>query len=264
MLKKIVFHRHISYTCKIISIPYLLVSDLILKCVIVDDSRLQRLSIVKLVKDHPSLKLVAEYNNAIEAKRGLANSHVDIIFLDIEMPVLSGFDLIDGLTQKPQIIFITGKTQYAFKAFDYNAVDYLQKPVTKERFNNSVEKALVNYKMKNEIFPDADEEDFIFIKTDLQKRKVFLDDLLFIEALGDYAKLVTKRDTFVVLSTMKSFEETLPKDRFFRLHKSYLINLDKIDRYNSKFVEIGKEQIPVSRIKKADFYEALTQINKKE
>lgn len=227
----------------------------ILKCAIVDDSTLQRLSIVKLIENHPSLNLVAEYNNAIEAKMGFATTEIDLIFLDIEMPILSGFDLLDDLTHKPQIIFVTGKTKYAFKAFDYDAVDYLRKPISKERFLNAVHKAIINYKMKNE--DGFDDEDFIFVKSNLKKRKVFLNELRYIEALGDYVKLVTEHDALVVLSTMKAFEALLPKERFLRIHKSYIVNLDKVERYNSKVIELENEQLPLSRNRKADLVEAL-------
>lgn len=227
----------------------------ILKCAIVDDSTLQRLSIVKLIENHPSLNLVAQYNNAIEAKMGLATTEIDLIFLDIEMPILSGFDLLDDLTNKPQIIFVTGKTKYAFKAFDYDAVDYLRKPISKERFLNAVHKAIINYKMKNE--EGFDDEDFIFVKSNLKKRKVFLNELRYIEALGDYVKLVTEHDALVVLSTMKAFESLLPKERFLRIHKSYIVNLEKVERYNSKQIELEKEKLPLSRNRKADLVEAL-------
>ncbi len=227
----------------------------ILKCAIVDDSTLQRLSIVKLIENHPSLNLVAQYNNAIEAKMGLATTEIDLIFLDIEMPILSGFDLLDDLTNKPQIIFVTGKTKYAFKAFDYDAVDYLRKPISKERFLNAVHKAIINHKMKNE--EGYDDEDFIFVKSNLKKRKVFLNELRYIEALGDYVKLVTEHDALVVLSTMKAFESLLPKERFLRIHKSYIVNLEKVERYNSKQIELEKEKLPLSRNRKADLVEAL-------
>jgi two-component system, LytTR family, response regulator len=227
----------------------------ILKCAIVDDSTLQRLSIVKLIENHPSLNLVAQYNNAIEAKMGLATTEIDLIFLDIEMPILSGFDLLDDLTNKPQIIFVTGKTKYAFKAFDYDAVDYLRKPISKERFLNAVHKAIINYKMKNE--EGFDDEDFIFVKSNLKKRKVFLNELRYIEALGDYVKLVTEHDALVVLSTMKAFESLLPKERFLRIHKSYIVNLEKVERYNSKQIELEKEKLPLSRNRKAELVEAL-------
>ncbi len=227
-----------------------------LKCVIVDDSTLQRLSIVRLIDNHPSLNLIAEYNNAIEAKIGLANQKVDLIFLDIEMPILSGFDLLDDLEEKPQVIFITGKTKYAFKAFDYDAVDYLRKPISKERFLNAVHKAITNFKLKNE--DDFDEGEFIFVKSNLKKRKVFLNDLRYIEALGDYVKLVTEHDALVVLSTMKAFEALLPKDRFLRIHKSYIVNIEKVERYNSKVIELDNEQLPLSRNRKAELVELLS------
>lgn len=228
----------------------------VLNCIIVDDSSLQRLSIVRLVQSHPSLNLVAEYNNAIEAKMGLLNNKIDLVFLDIEMPILSGFDLLDDLIQKPQIIFITGKTKYAFKAFDYDAVDYLRKPITKERFLNAVHKAITNFKLKND--EGFDDEDFIFVKSNLKKRKVFLNELRYIEALGDYVKLVTDHESLVVLSTMKSFAALLPQDRFMRIHKSYIVNLDRVERYSSKNVEIEKEFLPLSRNKKTALVEALS------
>lgn len=227
----------------------------ILKCAIVDDSTLQRLSIVRLIQNHPSLELVGEYKNAIEAKMGLASNEMDLIFLDIEMPILSGFDLLDDLTRKPQVIFVTGKTKYAFKAFDYDAVDYLRKPISKERFLNAVHKAITNYKLKNE--EGFEDEDFIFVKSNLKKRKVFLNELRFIEALGDYVKLVTEHESLVVLSTMKAFQALLPEDRFLRIHKSYIVNLDKVQRYNSKTIELEKEKLPLSRNRKSDLVEAL-------
>ena len=226
-----------------------------LKCVIVDDSTLQRLSIVRLIDNHPSLNLVAEYNNAIEAKIGLTDQKVDLIFLDIEMPILSGFDLLDDLEDKPQVIFVTGKTKYAFKAFDYDAIDYLRKPISKERFLNAVHKAIANFRLKNE--DDFDDGEFIFVKSNLKKRKVFLNDLRYIEALGDYVKLVTEHDALVVLSTMKAFEALLPGDRFLRIHKSYIVNIEKVERYNSKVIELDNEQLPLSRNRKADLVEAL-------
>ncbi len=227
----------------------------LLKCAIVDDSTLQRLSIVRLIQNHPSLELVGEYKNAIEAKMGLASNEMDLIFLDIEMPILSGFDLLDDLTRKPQVIFVTGKTKYAFKAFDYDAVDYLRKPISKERFLNAVHKAITNYKLKNE--EGFEDEDFIFVKSNLKKRKVFLNELRFIEALGDYVKLVTEHESLVVLSTMKAFQALLPEDRFLRIHKSYIVNLDKVQRYNSKTIELEKEKLPLSRNRKSDLVEAL-------
>ncbi len=119
---------------------------------------------------------------------------------------------MDDIQRKPQVIFVTGKTKYAFKAFDYDAVDYLRKPIAKDRFLNAVHKAITNHKLKNE--EGFDDEDFIFVKSNLKKRKVYLNEMRYIEAFGDYVKLVTEHDSLVVLSTMKAFQTQLPNDGF--------------------------------------------------
>ena len=121
-----------------------------LNCVVVDDSAIQRMTVTKLVTGHQNLNLVGDFSNAIETKNCLTNKDVDLIFLDIEMPVINGFDLLDGLKVKPQIIFITSKAEYAVKAFDYDATDYLQKPISPQRFNAAVKRAMDLYLLKKE------------------------------------------------------------------------------------------------------------------
>jgi DNA-binding LytR/AlgR family response regulator len=232
-------------------------TDTILKCFVVDDSSIQRLAIVKLIENHPNLKLAGEFSNAIETKTAINDAGVDLIFLDVEMPILTGFDLLDDITEKPGVIFVTGQTKYAFKAFDYAAIDYLQKPIKKERFLYAVERALLAHKMKTEMVEDKG--DFIFVKSNLKKRKVYLKDLKFIQALGDYVKLITESESLVVLSTMKSFEKQLPKEDFLRIHKSYIVNLRRVEKFNSKAVELDSEVLPLSRNRKADLIEALSQ-----
>ena len=229
-----------------------------MNCAVVDDSDLQRLAISKLISDHPQLNLAGQYSNAIETKNGLMETEFDLIFLDIEMPILSGFDLLDALPNKPHIIFVTGKEEYAFKAFNYEAVDYIGKPLTKKRFLTAVDKALNLFKLTNNL--ESEDEDFIFVKSNLKKRKVILNSLKYIEALGDYVKFVTNTDSFVVLATMKSFEKILPDESFMRVHKSYIANIERIDRYNSREVEIDGEKVPLSRHKKEMLTEKLTQI----
>ena len=226
-----------------------------LNCVIVDDSKIQRLSIVRLIKKHVSLNLIAEYKSALECKEGLKKHEVDLIFLDIEMPNLSGFELLDILNNNPQIIFVTGKTEYAFKAFDYDATDYLQKPITKNRFNDSVRKALKQHKLKLGIYEDDGEH--IIVKSNQKKNQIFIKDIKWIEALGDYVKIVTEENMFIVLSSLKSFEAELPDDKFLRIQKSYLVNLEKIDGFTSTKVEVGNFEIPISRNKKHLLVDAL-------
>jgi len=227
-----------------------------LNCVVVDDSSIQRMIISKLVNNHQHLHLIGDFSNAIEAKNCMSIHSVDLIFLDIEMPVISGFDFLDGLKTKPQIIFITSKAEYAMKAFDYDATDYLQKPIALERFNASVKRAIDFHMLKTE--NKEEEGEHIFIKSNLKKLKIFVSKIKWIEAYGDYVKVVTEEESNLVLSTMKAFENDLSKNKFVRVHKSFIVNIDKIDRFNSKFAEIGVTKIPLSRNKKEDLIKALS------
>ena len=228
-----------------------------LNCVVVDDSSIQRIIITKLVTNNQNLNLIGDFSNAIEAKNCMTLNDVDLVFLDVEMPVISGFDFIDGLKTKPQIVFISSKSDYALKAFDYEATDYLQKPIDIERFNTSVKKVLDLHALKKE--NQEDDGEFIFIKSNLKKLKIFLSKIKWIEAYGDYIKVITEDDLHLVLTTMKAFENELPRNKFVRVHKSYIVSIDKIDRFNSKFAEIGLTKIPLSRNKKEDLTKALAE-----
>lgn len=228
-----------------------------LNCVVVDDSSIQRIIITKLVTNNQNLNLIGDFSNAIEAKNCMTLNDVDLVFLDVEMPVISGFDFIDGLKSKPQIVFISSKSDYALKAFDYEATDYLQKPIEIDRFNTSVKKVLDLHALKKE--NQEDDGEFIFIKSNLKKLKIFLSKIKWIEAYGDYIKVITEDDLHLVLTTMKAFENELPRNKFVRVHKSYIVSIDKIDRFNSKFAEIGPTKIPLSRNKKEDLTKALAE-----
>lgn len=226
-----------------------------LNCVIVDDSSIQRIVVAKLANSHANLQLVGEFSNAIEARSCITTQKIDLIFLDIEMPVINGFAFIDGLKEKPQVIFITSKAEYAVKAFDYDATDYLQKPINVTRFDAAVKRAVEFHAMKRDI--NEDEGEHIFIKSNLKKLKIYTSKIKWIEAFGDYVKVVTEDGTHLVLSTMKAFQEDLPETRFIRVHKSYIINIEKVERFNSKFAEIGTTKIPLSRNKKDNLVAAL-------
>lgn len=226
-----------------------------LNCIIIEDSSLQRMIITKLVSKHTNLKLIGEFSSAIEAKNFMSYNTVDLIFLDVMMPVINGFELLDVLKDKPQIIFVTSKAEFALKAFDYNATDFLQKPITPERFNEAIKKAIDLHALKNNT--TEGEGEHIFIKTNLKKLKIFTSKIKWVEAFGDYIKVVTEDDSHLVLSTMKAFEKDLPANKFIRVHKSYIVNIDKIERFNSKYAEIGVTKIPLSRYKKDDLTKAL-------
>jgi DNA-binding LytR/AlgR family response regulator len=226
-----------------------------LNCLIIEDSAVQRMIVARLVNNHPQLNLIGDFSNAIEARNCMSIHSVDLVFLDIEMPVINGFSFLEGLKTKPQIIFVTAKAEYALKAFDYDATDYIQKPVAQNRFETAVKRALHLHSLEHETKEEDGEH--IFIKSNLKKLKIFTSKIKWIEAFGDYVKVVTEEGNNLVLSTMKSFEGNLSKEKFVRVHKSYIININKVERYNSKFAEIGSSKIPLSRHKKEDLIKAL-------
>lgn len=223
-----------------------------LKCIIIDDSTIQRIAVAKLVSNHNDLTLVAEYKNGLEALKGLMENKIDVVFLDIEMPIINGFEFIDSLKNRPQIILITSKPEYAMQAFDYDVTDYLLKPITPSRFNASIKKAL----LKNTDVEEG-ENNHIFVSNKLKKVKISLKDINWIEGWGDYLKIITEENSLLVLSTMKAFMTRLPQDKFLRVHKSYIVNLEKVEKFNSAQVEVSGNKIPLSRHRKTALEEAL-------
>ncbi|MEZ4852643.1 LytR/AlgR family response regulator transcription factor [Flavobacterium sp.] len=230
-----------------------------LKCIVVDDSATQRILITKLVNENINLDLIGDFANALEAKTCLSISAIDVIFLDIEMPLISGFDLLDGLKIKPQIIVISSKSDYAIKAFDYDATDFLQKPLSKERFNKAVKRAVALHSLKSNN-QNSNDGETIIIKSNLKRFKVSINKIKWVEAFGDYIKITTDTDSYMVLSTMKAFENKLPQNKFVRIHKSYIVNIERIDKFTSKFAEISGTKIPISRTKKEIIPEALAKL----
>jgi DNA-binding LytR/AlgR family response regulator len=225
-----------------------------LRSIVVDDSELQRTSVAKLIKNHPNLELVAEYRNGIEVLQNVKSDQVDVIFLDVEMPLVNGFDLLKSMKHKPQVVIISSAPKYALKAFDFNVTDYLLKPIAPARFDIAVKKTLIgSLAVKGELQDDR----HIFVKSSLQKIKVRLADINWIEALGDYVRLLTDKSNIIVLSSMKSFSKKLPEDQFLRIHKSYIINLEKVEKFTSTSVELCGKKFPLSRNRKVELKEAL-------
>jgi len=218
-----------------------------LKCIVIDDSSLQRILMEKLIEDHPNLSMSGSFSSAFEAKEFMDDTPIDLIFLDIEMPNLNGFEFIDLLITRPQIIFITSVMTHAVKAFDYEATDFLHKPVNIDRFNAAIRKAINKYLFTNE---SAENNQHIIIKSNLQKFKIYLRQIKWVEASGDYVKIVTEDNIYTILSTMKAIEKSINSYKFIRIHKSFIINIDKIQKFNSKYVEIDSLQIPLSRTKR--------------
>ena len=228
-----------------------------LNCITVDDSTIQLKVISELVKRHPSLKLVGEFTSAIETREALKNIKVDLIFLDIEMPAVSGFDLIGILDDKQQVIIVSAKKEYAYDAFKHDVTGFLVKPIVKDDFDRAIRRANIFYDNIYNKIEVENNDDTIFVKSNLINKKVELKSIKWIEAVGDYVKVVTDKENYIVLSTMKDFVNRLPENRFMRIHKSFIANLDRVKKFNSKIVEIEGAKLPLSRTKKVKLFDKL-------
>ena len=228
-----------------------------MKCIIVDDNKLARMALKQLVSQVSALELVAECNDAIEALDSLNSIQVDLLLLDIEMPDMTGLDLIRKLgINKPLIIFTTAKTDYAVEAFELNVVDYLVKPIALPRFKQAIEKAQETIESnKQEV--KVEEQGFVFVKDNGVLKRIAIDDILFLEAMGDYVKVHTAQKFHVVHATLKSIEEKLPSSKFIRVHRSYIVAINKIDYIQEGTISIGKTTIPVADTHKSNLNKRL-------
>lgn len=213
---------------------------------IIDDNAIARTTLLELTSQIKGVVVACECGNAIDAYNYLQENTVDLLLLDIEMPGMSGLELIKNMgNKKPVIIFTTSKKEYAVEAFELNVADYLVKPITPGRFLQAIEKARqVVESNKEEIRWENDE--FIFIRDSNIVRRLKLEEILYAEAMGDYVKLFTAKKFFAVHTSLRSLEERLPASRFLRIHRSYMVAIDKIDTLQDGAVLIGDKSLPVA------------------
>jgi DNA-binding LytR/AlgR family response regulator len=218
-----------------------------MKCLIIDDNKLARLAMRQLVGQVQSLQLVAECSNALEAYNHLSKEPIDLLLLDIEMPEMTGIELTKQLPAniRPLIIFTTAKTDYAVEAFELSVVDYLVKPVALPRFLQAIERAKEALD-SNRQDVRIDAQEFVFVKDNGVLKKLNVDDILYLEAMGDYVKVHTSQKFHVLHSTLKAIEEKLPTLRFLRVHRSYIVALNKIDYIQEGTIYIGKASVPLA------------------
>lgn len=223
-----------------------------IKVIIVDDEPLAQDVLETYVEKFPELSLVQKCNNALEANEVLKNQDIDLMFLDIQMPQLTGIDFLKTLTRPPLVIFTTAYPNYALEGFELNALDYLLKPISLERFIKAVNKAVEQIKLqRNEpgatssnAAESTDHPDYIFVKADKKLIKVNYHDIIYIEGLKDYVIIRMENQRVITLQTMKSLEDKLPSVRFKRIHRSYIINIDKINAIVGNMVEVMEKNLP--------------------
>jgi len=229
-----------------------------IKCLVIDDEPPAREMLVRHIAGVEVLTLVGTCTNAVEAFSFLNDHEVDLLFLDIEMPQLLGTNFIRTLKNPPKVIFTTAYRNYAVEGFELDAVDYILKPISFERFLKAVNKVLqLNLGVEpiangSKEAPTENSSAFLYFRVDRKMVKVFFNDILFIESIKDYIKIVTASKTVVTKYVLSTLEEMLPSHDFLRVHKSYIVNIGKIDSYNADSVQILKNELPIGRLYKLE------------
>ena len=207
-----------------------------IKTIIVDDEPLAIDILEAFVSNMPNLQLVAKCENAFEANEVLQQQKVDLMFLDIQMPQLNGVDFLKSLSNPPCVIFTTAYPEFAMEGFELNAVDYLVKPISMDRFMKAVNK--VSEKLASKQETEENSENFFFVKADKKLVKINFDDIVYIEGLKDYVIIKNETSRVITLQTMKSLEDKLPPHIFRRIHRSFIVNMNKIQALDGSVVEV--------------------------
>ena len=219
-----------------------------LRCLVVDDDPLALRIIENCIANTPFLAHVASCESAVAAAEVLRQQPVDLLFLDVEMPLMSGLDLLRTLQHPPLVILITGSKSYAVEAFEYDVLDYVVKPISYARFSQAAQKALETVAARTET-PDAAAPDspFTFVKIDNKLVKVQFEEVEYVEALGDYVHIVTGKNKLIVYSTMRAVEEKFPNALFVRVHRSFIVNLKRVQTIEDNTIIMDSKHIPIGQ-----------------
>lgn len=230
-----------------------------IKAIIVDDEPLARQVITQYAKEVPGTEIICCCNSALEANRILKEEKVDLMFLDVNMPLLSGLDFLKNLQHPPMVVLTTAYSDYALEGYELNILDYLKKPFSFDRFFKAIQKAEEHLALMEQKTESRANTNYIFIKANKKTVRVEIEDIWFIEGLGDYIKIHLKDSHLVTNLSMKKMEELLPSNEFFRIHKSFIIRLDRIQSIEGNLVELGKHRLPVGNNYRQAFNELIDQ-----
>jgi DNA-binding LytR/AlgR family response regulator len=223
---------------------------------IIDDEPPARDLLKTYVNRLDGFKVVGCFSNAIEGYNFMQKTKVDLLFVDIQMPNMTGLELVKGLVPRPQIVFTTAYRQYAVEGFDLGVLDYLVKPIVFDRFLKTIGK-YNQVSVQTEMPQTSYEEAYMYFKVDREMVKIFLKDIIYIESLQDYIRLVTTETNYVTYSRIGFMEKKLPEGHFARIHKSYIVAINSIESYSNTFVKINGMELPLGRAYKQTFLRAL-------
>jgi DNA-binding LytR/AlgR family response regulator len=234
-----------------------------LKCIIVDDEEMAIKVIANHIANVPELDITGTYNNAVEAFAILQQQPIDLVFLDIQMPRMTGLTLIRSLAKPPHIILTTAHRDFALESYDLNILDYLLKPISLERFLKAVGKVLQIERVQPVILETGNtqsilsEAPFIYIKSDRQFIKILLTDILLMESIKNHIKIITLKETLITLMTITEMEEKLPPQHFLRIHRSYIVAIAKIEKFTHATLYIGNYELSIGELYKAEVIKRL-------
>ena len=234
-----------------------------INCLIVDDEPPALQLMEKYINAVPVLHFAGKCSNAVDAMSILQQDSIDLIFLDIQMPHILGTDFIRALINPPKVVFTTAFRKFAIEGFELDAVDYLLKPISFERFLKAVNKVMklnlpVVPTFPQDMMPKSEPEpSFLFLRADRRNLKIQLHEILFVESLKDYVKVVTKDRTIVSKQSISTIEESLPEETFLRIHRSFIVSLSKIESFTAGLIQVGKYELPVSRSYRHEVEKAL-------
>lgn len=228
---------------------------------IVDDEPMARDLLRRYIENIPSLSVIGEFGNAIDAMMFMQDNPVDLIFLDIRMPQLNGTDFVRSLRHVSKIIFTTAYKEYAHEGFELDVADYLLKPIRFDRFLRAVNKAFpqrqqeADIRVINSKHENTYASPFMYVKVDRKMVRVLLDEILYIESDRDYVKIFTPSSTIITRQTISSVEAMLGKNKFFRIHRSFIVSLDKIRSFSNEMVAIDNKELPIGKLYRNGFLE---------
>ncbi|TDE52583.1 LytR/AlgR family response regulator transcription factor [Flavobacterium sp. GT3P67] len=219
-----------------------------IKCVLIDDETLATKVLLNYFTNFSDFEIVGTFYNPIEALEFINNNTIDVVFLDIHMPVMTGFELIKLIEYKTKIVITTAFREFAAESYELDVLDYLVKPIALPRFIKCIHKIEAEFNLKNNIKIESHRiEPYIFIKVDKKMIKITLDEILFIEGMKEYIKVITTDKTYITLKSLTSLSEELPLDRFMRIHKSYTIAIDKVKSIEGNRIQILSYTLPIGR-----------------
>jgi two-component system LytT family response regulator len=221
-----------------------------LNCIVVDDEPIARSILINYIGQVPYLNLVASCEDAFEAMDVLNTKSIDLIVLDINMPRLTGFEMLHTLKKYPAVIITSAYPEYALEGFEWSVTDYLLKPFSFPRFVQATEKVIKRNQESPAALPAANAGDFLMVRSDKKLTRVFIGEINYVEAYGNYIFICRDRDRIMSKQTLTQFEEQLPADKFIRIHKSYIVSLKAIKYLEGSQVAIGDKQLPVGKVYK--------------